>query len=130
MYDEQFDTPQSKYPRPPQSHPQQSPYTAHPVQLIQCPCCGRSELAFVTEYHKATICKIFSSLILTLICIVIGEIVFSLFTSPADLKITSVLVCLALSFVLFILKMIGYIIESKTHVQAICKSCGHLWLLN
>ena len=30
----------------------------------------------------------------------------------------------------FILDIIIYVTESKTHVQAICRDCGEIWLLN
>lgn len=112
-----------------QQNQQSKPYIF--PNAIRCPYCKRREnIAFVTEYHKATICKIFSSLILIIICIIIGDIVFAFFHSPTNTKITSIMLCLALSFVLFWLKIIEHIIESKTHVQAICKDCGHIWLLN
>ena len=90
---------------------------------LRCPHCHFDDLAFVTEYHRARLLRFL-------------EIVF-LFISVAVLTVNIVDIKASYLEVLpvpAILWLFFYIIrcnvESKTHVQAICRVCGEIWLLN
>ena len=87
---------------------------------ITCPRCHSRELAFVTEYHKAIGTRIvfFFLLAITLFCF------FS------SLQEGGLVVAIVLGLVAFVVYICVLLEESKTHVQGICKNCGHLWLLN
>ena len=104
------------------------------VTLITCPKCGSRHLAFVTEYHKAIWCRLFAILFKAMIILLlfesaviyIGEILT--LESHPEFKNLPSLVTLGLLYGSFFLFYI--LIESKTHIQAICKDCGHYWLMN
>ena len=97
---------------------------------ITCPHCGSRELAFVTEYHQAVGCRIISG---------IAAIVFlfsvlptlSNFFNPGTTAVNDSTGWIVVSALVFVTaKLAQYFTESQTHVQSICKDCGHLWLLN
>ena len=109
------------------------PNTPTPQQIkpITCPRCGSRELAFVTEYHKATCSRIFSTILFIIFC------AFGIFIIPEFLSEPftfndpeAVFVFVSAGLGALTLKIIQHSIESKTHVQAICRDCGRLWLLN
>ena len=100
---------------------------------ITCPRCGSRELAFVTEYHKAIGCRVFATLLtgflIVLFVIIFGQ-TFTNATNPSDDVISTVFIAFLVGGILAIVKIAQHSIESQTHIQAICKDCGHLWLLN
>lgn len=52
-------------------------------------------------------------------------------TSDIDEEIETSIIAIVIPVIFYYLvKLAIYGIESKTHVQAICKDCGNLWLLN
>lgn len=111
------------------------PNTPTPQQIkpITCPRCGSRELAFVTEYHKATCCRIFSMIIAALFTFLSALLIYQFLEDPLNLPsdiMTFGAIDTLLGCGLLILKIFQYFIESQTHVQAICRDCGRLWLLN
>lgn len=90
---------------------------------IFCSRCGSLNLAFVTEYHKAIGLKI---LCLLLALGIIGSIVGAILAK----EITILIVTFILFFIWLACQIIVYDIESKTHVQCICRDCGNVWLHN
>lgn len=111
-------------------HPcQQEPVAIHSRAPITCPRCGKREIAFVTEYHQSIACRIVCAI---LTGIIIGFLfsVFETTSSGFQINRDKVAIVVLLLFVLVIIKIVQYFIESQTHVQAICRDCGCLWLLN
>lgn len=96
---------------------------------ITCPYCGSREIAFVTEYHKCIGARIFF-ILLTAATIFIAYMNFQ--DSLRGITPSEGLIALMFILAVFaIFLLIGvFVAESKTHVQAICKNCGTLWLLN
>lgn len=99
-------------------------------KALRCPVCGGIDLAFVTEYHKASgaammakICKGFSIVALV-------AAAWDLFQQNTENIDSYLLVAILFGIGNLIFDAIKRSTESKTHVQAICKDCGHLWLLN
>ncbi len=126
---------------------------------LRCPHCKSDDLAFVTEYHCAHVLRFFEVLctvyLVILIFVNLGNLIpWSLgeinkspsYTSTQTINIspptyttsdqeeekiepiTIALVVLAIALGIF--KLARHYVESKTHVQAICRTCGNLWLLN
>lgn len=98
---------------------------------ITCPKCGCSEIAFVTEYHKCLAARIIFSLIAILLpafCCAIFFTEGSIFAIARDGISTMIIIFSVIG--LLVTKLLIIIIESKTHVQAICRNCGKLWLLH
>jgi hypothetical protein len=95
---------------------------------IRCPVCGNVELSFVTEYHKGIgkriTCVILTAAIILLMLLNISNIS----ANSANSFFTMTIIFLTVSDIACYIAII--IDESKTHIQAICKNCGHLWLLN
>lgn len=98
---------------------------------IICPVCGNVHLAFVTEYHKAIFLRIIR-LILTLFTLVLfcSDCYTALIKHEQSSFESLSVVLIILIIAITILSCFVIAIESKTHVQAICKDCGNLWLLN
>lgn len=98
------------------------------VKPITCPQCGSTELAFVTHYKKEIILKI-----ICLLCTFVALYAFAMHILPAIITDHSpqFIPIFIIFSILAIVFWIGALIrESETHVQAICKNCGHIWLLN
>ena len=101
------------------------------VKPITCPQCGSTELAFVTHHQKELLLRI-ACLVCTIISlfIFIANILPNAFVPSSSLapKDTVPFFIFAILAIVF---WIGALIrESETHVQAVCKNCGHIWLLN
>ena len=96
---------------------------------LRCPHCGGDDLAFVTEYHKA-----YGWRFLEWLCVF--ALVYVLLINLADFqnlqeRLDPLLISLfALGILWFIFHAIRSYVESKTHIQAICRTCGNYWLLN
>ena len=85
-----------------------------------CPNCEKRNLAFITEYHKCIwgqSAKMF--LIIVFAMLIIGNI-----------NNIDTLIGLSLLAAMVFCSLQAYIsyVESKTHVQCICKDCGYVWL--
>ena len=103
------------------------PIQTQDIGPIACPRCGSRELAFVTEYHKSIFLRILERILLVILLFVAISNFHYLFTTEYERFSDSILfvfICFAISSV------IRFLIESKTHVQVICKDCSNLWLLN
>ena len=102
------------------------PIQTQDIGPIACPRCGSRELAFVAEYHKALFLRTVEwCLVVLLFYIGISNIQY-LFTDTEEFfrGFLSLFIAYAL------IHLAVFLIESKTHVQAICKDCSNLWLLN
>lgn len=111
---------------------QQPQETPPPREPITCPICGKREIAFVTEYHKSIGCRIISIIAgILFLCLFAPSFGGLLNGTESDLSITLEEPIASIFAIIFVVtKIAQYFIEAKTHVQAICKDCGHLWLLN
>lgn len=92
---------------------------------LRCPHCHFDDLAFVTEYHKAYVWRFFESL-----CIPICIFIAIMHLSGQMVQSTAIPGMIFFAILWFIFHSIRCYVESKTHVQAICRVCGELWLLN
>lgn len=92
---------------------------------LRCPHCKGDDLSFVTEYHRANALRFFEML-----CIAI--LIFTVVSNLSDLsKINSRMGVLLITIISwFIFYAARCFVESKTHVQAICRTCGNMWLLD
>lgn len=98
---------------------------------IVCPICGSVHLAFVTEYHKALALRILRLVIALIAAAVFAYNCYSIFVELKKPEFGSTFI--PLFFLILIAVVISWFIiaiESKTHVKAICKDCGNLWLLD
>ena len=87
---------------------------------ISCPYCNKRNIAFITEYHKCVWAKsvqIFCALITILL----------LFGTRNNFDTMIGIGILGVSTYLGIQCYISYV-ESKTHIQCICKECGYVWI--
>lgn len=100
------------------------------IQPITCPRCGSRELAFVTEYHKTTYARLVCNIFLAIIAIVFLTVDLPNLFSNTDSGEISLITYIACGMFILFIKIYIYLIESKTHVQSICKDCGNIWLLN
>lgn len=99
-----------------------------------CPICGKREISYVTEYHKCfwerVLCAVFTMLFWVCFALVIIKTVDGLIIGKA-IEIDTEFLFPAIVFLLG--NLFGKISiirqESKTHAQAICKTCGHIWFI-
>ena len=94
----------------------------HLAKPITCPHCQKRNLAFVTEYHKVIGGRI--GLVILLAFTILSYFV-ALKDEPGVFFVSAVLAIVSLIVYISIL-----VEESHTHVQAICKDCGYIWLLD
>lgn len=95
---------------------------------IICPKCGSKEIAFVTEYHKclgARISLAITATLFPLLCI-FAIVLLGFYEARGIIALLGFL--FGTGIITSIICII--VIESRTHVQAICRNCGNLWLLN
>ena len=116
MNDKEFETMMKKV-EPPKDSKERKP------RAITCPICGRRELAFVTEWHKSWGLRIFSGILLFLYALMVVNTF-----EEYGFKISMSFITGLIPYLL--LRLAITCIESKTHVKAICKDCGHIWLLD
>ena len=138
MNDKEFETMMKKV-DPQKDSKEQKP------RAITCPICGRKEIAFVTEWHKCIGWRIISTIILAIIIFCAIDIILQFsnelgtfitasaagtppLNTTSDNKINSPIALFIIIYL--IVKIIINYIESKTHVKAICRDCGHMWLLD
>lgn len=96
----------------------------HPYQPIVCPICGSVSLAFVTNAHKAIAAKI-GALVSLFFFVYFSFIAITNSNQNEDFGKAVIAFVVYAVFQIYI-----FITESTTHVQAICRDCGHIWLLN
>ncbi len=87
-------------------------------KAIECPRCKSKEIAIITEYHKAN----WARCLLTLFILITGILAILAYGKE---NFTNILLVGGIS----ILAVQIYIadVESKTHIQCICKDCGWIW---
>ena len=88
---------------------------------ITCPKCNSTHLAIITEYHKSIGLRAIE-VILLISLVIIG---FDFIQNPEPEKSSFLLFLLLVYAFVFILRII---VESKTHVQCVCRDCGKTWL--
>lgn len=116
---------------------------------LRCPHCHCDDLAFVTEYHKADFARFLRFLVRVALFFFISSFLAHIAT-VLEQNITQAFFALfganvaaeqiKFNFYLPFIIMLGLIsfslscyiayTERRTHVQAICRVCGNLWLLN
>lgn len=105
------------------------------INPIICPKCLSNNLFFVTEYHKCVWLRLLINVLFVLLFLsIINDILF-IQQNINNINIKNTLInistiSLLFLFLILIIKSIINYIESKTHIQAICKDCGHIWFLN
>ena len=92
---------------------------------IICPNCDNRNITIITEYHKSLACRIVEVILLALIFWIAIEEIKSFFQS-ATLNIGPVLALFVIALVCTVI--IRHYIESKTHIQCVCKDCGWVWI--
>ena len=106
------------------------------LERIICPICKSPSVAFVTEYHKAIGWRVFLfivNFIFTIILIAaIADVVnVEDLENPLKEFFHNISPILTIYVILFLVSKFNISLqESQTHVQAICRDCGNLWLLN
>ena len=109
----------------------------HPYKPITCPRCGSRELAFVTEYHKSLFWRFVSILCIIPFIICLGAIVAVIdkyglrgINNASEVISPIIIVSIVFLSIRLICKFVYLFVESRTHVQSVCKDCGKLFLLN
>ena len=116
---------------------------------LRCPHCKGDDLAFVTEYHRADLarsCRFFVRVLLvffilaflthleTVLAKNMVQAFFALFDSNTSTEQvqygTFIPIIIIFGIISFSLSCYIAYVERRTHVQAICRVCGNLWLLN
>lgn len=92
--------------------------TYHP---IACPHCKSKNLAYVTEYHKCIGAYILQ--MITFLCAILSGVV-----AFKTQEISATIALIFCIFFMFVIQVYIFTNESRTHVQCVCKDCGHTWL--
>lgn len=104
-----------------------------PARIV-CPKCNSVSIAFVTEYHKAIGWRVILFIVNALFVAIIISMLEHAFSEYENIWKGFFKdfypAFLIYAFIFFICKISISTIESHTHVQAICRDCGYLWLLN
>ena len=87
-----------------------------------CPVCGSLELAYVPEYHKCIGRRITIGIfkVVALIC-------FVLMLLHKDNSLETPF--FGSLFMILLGEISVFREESSTHIQGICKNCGHIWFI-
>ena len=99
-----------------------------------CPICGKHEISYVTEYHKCflghVVCAVFKILFWVCFAFTIMR-TFNGTIIGEPIEIDTEFLFPAIVFLLggLFAKISTLMDESKTHAQAICKNCGHIWFI-
>ena len=109
---------------------------------IHCPICGRREIAYVSEHHVAFGWRLIEKILKVVLFICVLSFISDAF-DILSYEIQSALSSskrsspdqgnsLTIAIFTFIFICIAHAnrlsVESKTHVQCICKECGYTWL--
>lgn len=99
-----------------------------------CPVCGSLELAYVPEYHKCIGKRITIGIFKIVAWICFAIMLFRTLnglTIGEELRIDNSLEFPFFASLVMILfgKVSVFGEESSTHIQGICKSCGHIWFI-
>ena len=96
---------------------------------IKCPNCGNTELAYVPEYHKYLLLRIFRGIFL-IAAIILGSITIPQFAVEMDGMPPTFAPMIITAVIAGVLSIIILIKESRTHIKAICQNCGNIWLID
>lgn len=103
---------------------------------IRCKHCKSTNLEFLPEYHKCIWLRFFRNILVIVLAIFLlpglAAIFAGLFTGQEfDWQIIIKLATPLLAYIIIavILSLIIFFKESKTHVQAVCRDCGKIWIL-
>ena len=92
---------------------------------VICPKCGSKEIAIITDYHKCIWMKVITN------CVIVAIIIsFTFELTKLNKGEFDYTIIVGLMIVYIALSIIIYFTESKTHAKAICRDCGHIWLLD
>lgn len=104
---------------------------------ITCPDCHSDHYDFVPEYHKCiwlrVIVKILQVLFWASLIVALLPLITSLFagTQPDTQLFVQLLfsngMFIGVGILYAILSLVIYIVESKTHIVAVCRDCGKTW---
>lgn len=110
-----------------------------PIAPIKCPHCKSQNLTFVSEYHKALILRIIRNVLIAIAAmLIILNTYFVIqdqlsdnkaykyidsWSEPSFVAVICILLMIGIGLTIFI-----NITESKTHVRAICRDCGNVWI--
>lgn len=101
---------------------------------ISCPFCGSRKVSFVTEYHKSIWGRFFSTVFLAILIFLLFDsgiaYLGDVLSGESDLKFRNIVSIVVFLILYAISTVVYHYIESKTHIQAICKDCSYLWLFN
>ena len=103
------------------------------VRAVRCPNCGHSHLAFVTEYHKSVFGRLFARIFLAIVIFLLfdcGITYLGELLTESDPEVQNIGALLVFTLLYVCCTIVYNAIESKTHIQAICKDCGNHWLMN
>jgi hypothetical protein len=88
-------------------------------QPIICPHCDKRNIAIITEYHKANWAHC-----LQMLCILITAMLLLGYIGQEAF----IGIAIAGGFVIIGIQCYIAYVESKTHIQCICKDCGYVWI--
>ena len=95
---------------------------------LRCPHCGSTHIEFVTEYHKCIWLRLICSALLTITAILfLSYLASTIIGKDTDGELL-LIIFIGISYLL--VQAAVFYTESKTHVQGVCRACGHIWLLN
>lgn len=96
---------------------------------VVCPQCGSKNIEFVTEYHKCILARILSALFFVMAIIAAYFEITDLISNFESNGVSTFTLILSV-FAYFITQCYIVFVESKTHVQGVCRDCGNIWLIN
>lgn len=92
---------------------------------IICPNCDKRNIAILTEYHKAFVCRIVEVIMIAIIFwLGFEKIEASIQGASFNTGAFLPLLIIALIFI----EIARHYIESKTNIQCVCKDCGWVWI--
>lgn len=98
-----------------------------PIKPIVCPRCKNKDITIITEYHKSLFCRIIKAICLIALVTLAIYYFFEMRDKNKQLPIP-IIIILAVAYVTA--ECVQQYMESKTHIQCICKDCGNYWLHN
>ena len=95
---------------------------------ITCSKCGSTNLAYVSEAHRAIWWRFFAIIALALAASnIIGSII-SMMDNPNEDARAAFFVGLIFLIVYICMQLKIFFDEARSHVKCVCKDCGNVWL--
>ena len=95
---------------------------------LRCPHCGSTHIEFVTEYHKCIWLRLICNAFLIIISILfVSYLANAIIGRDADGELPLIIF---IGILYLLIQAVVFYTESKTHVQGVCRACGHIWPLN